>query len=381
MTDQGGRLAEVARLFSRLGFTAFGGPAAHIAYMQDEVVVRRRWVGEQEFLDLVGASNLIPGPTSTELAIHLGRRRAGWPGLLVAGACFIVPAVLIVLALAWAYVEYGSTPEGEAVLLGVGPVVVAIVVHALWRLGRTAVKDVTLAVLGVAVLVLYLVGVNELLLLFGAGLLVMLARNAIPSGGWRAHALVPPWQGAPWMLAVADEVAVTSVRLFFTFLKVGALLYGSGYVLFAFLRADFVERLGWLTERQLLDAVAIGQLTPGPLFTTATFVGYVLLGMPGALIATLGIFLPSFVFVAATAGAISRLRRSRWLGAALDGVNVAAVALMAGVAWQLGREAVVDVPTALLAVVALAVLLRWKPNAVWLVAGGAIAGLAIEAVR
>lgn len=302
---------------------------------------------------------------------------AGTPGR---GACFIVPATLIVLGLAWGYVEYGRTPEGEALLYGIAPVVVAIVAHALWKLGRTAVKDVMLAAVGIAVLVLYLAGLNELVLLFGTGLLVMVARNAIPAGGWRASA-VAPWLSPAWLIAASSDVAVTSVRLFLTFLKVGAVLFGSGYVLFAFLRADFVERLGWLTERQLLDAIAIGQLTPGPLFTTATFVGCVVLGLPGALVATLGIFLPSFLFVAATAGAITRLRRSRWLGAALDGVNVAAVALMAGVTWQLGREAIVDVPAAVLALLALAVLLRWKPNAVWLVLAGAVAGLAIEAVR
>ncbi|MGZ8585981.1 MAG: chromate efflux transporter [Actinomycetota bacterium] len=375
-----GRLRELALLFTRLGFTAFGGPAAHIALMQDEVVARRRWVSEQEFLDLIGAANVIPGPTSTELAIHLGRTRAGWRGLLVAGACFIVPAMLIVLALAWAYVEYGATPEGEALLYGVAPVVIAIVANALWRLGRTAVKDAALALVGIAVVALYLAGVNELLLLFGAGLVVMLARNARPAGGWRAGA-VAPWLAPTMLAAAATSVDASYARLFATFAKIGAVLFGSGYVLYAFLRADVVERLGWLTQQQLLDAVAIGQLTPGPLFTTATFVGYVVLGVPGALVATAGIFLPSFVFVALTAPVLPRIRASRWLGAALDGVNVAAVGLMAGVTWQLAADAIVDVPAAVLTVVAGAVLLRWRPNAAWLVLGGAVAGLAIEALR
>ncbi|MGZ8592118.1 MAG: chromate efflux transporter [Actinomycetota bacterium] len=375
-----GRLRELALLFTRLGFTAFGGPAAHIALMQDEVVARRRWVSEQEFLDLIGAANVIPGPTSTELAIHLGRTRAGWRGLLVAGACFIVPAMLIVLALAWAYVEYGATPEGEALLYGVAPVVIAIVANALWRLGRTAVKDAALALVGIAVVALYLAGVNELLLLFGAGLVVMLARNARPAGGWRAGA-VAPWLAPTMLAAAATSVDASYARLFATFAKIGAVLFGSGYVLYAFLRADVVERLGWLTQQQLLDAVAIGQLTPGPLFTTATFVGYVVLGVPGALVATAGIFLPSFVFVALTAPVLPRIRASRWLGAALDGVNVAAVGLMAGVTWQLAVDAIVDVPAAVLTVVAGAVLLRWRPNAAWLVLGGAVAGLAIEALR
>jgi chromate transporter len=374
-----GRLRELALLFTRLGFTAFGGPAAHIALMQDEVVARRRWVSEQEFLDLVGAANVIPGPTSTELAIHLGRTRAGWRGLLVAGACFIVPAMLIVLALAWAYVEYGATPEGEALLYGVAPVVIAVVANALWRLGRTAVKDAALALVGIAVVALYLAGVNELLLLFGAGLVVMFARNVRPAGGWRAG--VAPWLAPTILAAAATSVDASYARLFATFAKIGAVLFGSGYVLYAFLRADVVERLGWLTQQQLLDAVAIGQLTPGPLFTTATFVGYVVLGVPGALVATAGIFLPSFVFVALTAPVLPRIRTSRWLGAALDGVNVAAVGLMAGVTWQLALDAIVDVPAAVLAVVAGAVLLRWRPNAAWLVLAGAVAGLAIEALR
>lgn len=376
-----GRLRELAALFTKLGFTAFGGPAAHIAMMRDEVVDRRRWVSEQEFLDLVGAANVIPGPTSTELAIHVGRSRAGWPGLLVAGACFIVPATAIVLALAWAYVEYGATPEGEALLYGIAPVVIGVVVNALWKLGRTAVPDVPMALVGLAVVALYLVGVNELVLLFGAGLLVMLARNVRPPGAWRTSALLPWVAPAPLLAVASAEVAVTYARLFATFAKIGAVLFGSGYVLYAFLRADFVERLGWLTQQQLLDAVAVGQLTPGPLFTTATFVGYIVLGVPGALVATAGIFLPSFLFVAVTAPVIPRLRASRWLGAALDGVNVAAVALMAGVTWQLALDAVVDVPTAVLAVGAAAVLFLWRPNAAWLVLAGALAGLAIEALR
>jgi chromate transporter len=376
-----GRVREVVLLFTRLGLTAFGGPAAHIAMMHDEVVTRRGWLPEQEFLDFIGAANMIPGPTSTELAIHVGRRRAGWPGLLLGGACFIVPAMLIVLGLAWAYVEYGATPEGEALLYGIAPVVIGIIAQALWKLGRTAVKDVPLALAGLAVLSLYLVGVNEIALIFGTGLVVMIVRNAVPVGGWRASAIAAPWIApAPLLAAASNEVAVTMLRLFLTMLKIGAVLFGSGYVLFAFLRADLVERLGWLTERQLLDAVAVGQVTPGPLFTTATFVGYVLLGVPGALVATLGIFLPSFVFVAVTSPVIPRLRRSRWLGAALDGVNVAAVALMAGVTWQLGLEAIVDVPTAALAVLGGAVLVLWKPNAVWLVLAGGIAGLGLDAL-
>jgi chromate transporter len=375
-----GRLREVVLFFTRLGFISFGGPAAHIAMMHDEVVTRRGWLSEQGFLDFVGVSNMIPGPTSTELAMHLGRRRAGWMGLVLAGVSFIVPAMLIVLGLAWAYVEYGATPEGEALLYGIGPVVIGIIAIALWKLGRAAVQDVPLAVLGVAVLALYLAGVNEIALLFGSGILVMLARRTMPVGGWRAG-LLPLAPHGSLVAAVAQEVGATYLRLFLTFLKIGAVLFGSGYVLFAFLRADLVERLGWLTEQQLLDAVAVGQVTPGPLFTTATFIGYVVLGVPGAVVATLAIFLPSFVAVAVTSPFVPRLRRSPWLAAALDGVNVAAVALMAGVTWQLAVRAIVDVPTAALAVLAGTLLVFWRPNVVWLVVGGGVAGLVIEALR
>ncbi len=378
MTERGGRLLEVARFFTRLGFTAFGGPAVHIAMMQDEVVTRRGWVSQQEFLDLVGAANMIPGPSSTELAIHLGRRRAGWAGLLLGGVCFIVPAVLIVLAIAWGYERYGTTREARAIMEGVAPVVIAIVVHAIWKLGSVAIKGVGVALAGAAALALYFVGVNAVILIFGTGLVVMLARNltAQPIRG-----LVPWLAPVPLLVAATHEVAVSYGRLFLTFLKIGAVLFGSGYVLLAFLRADFVDQLGWLTHRQLLDAVAIGQVTPGPVFTTATFVGYLVLGVPGALVATLAIFLPSFGFVAVTAPAIGRLRRSRWLGAALDGVTAAAVALMVGVTWQLGLDAIVDVPTAAIAVLAGAVLFLWKPNTLWLIVAGTVAGLLLDALR
>jgi len=374
------RLLEVARLFTRLGFTAFGGPAAHTAMMHDEVVMRRAWVSEREFLDLLAAVNLIPGPNSTELAIHLGRRRAGGAGLVVAGACFIVPAMLIVLTLAWAYVGYGSTPEGRALLYGIGPVIVTIVMQALWKLGRTAVRGPLLAAVGAAALALAFLGVNELALLFGAGAFVAVALNARTIGRGAAWALVP-WGLPTSLLAVAPAAEPALLRLFLTFLKIGAVLYGSGYVLLAFLRADFVERLGWLTERQLVDAVAVGQLTPGPLFTTATFVGYVVLGLPGALLATVAIFLPSFVFVAVTAPLIARMRASRWLGGLLDGVAVAALALMAAVTWRIALEAIVDVPTAAIALFAGAALIVWRPNSIWLVLAGGAAGFVIEALR
>ena len=367
-------LRELAGLFLRLGLTAFGGPAAHIAMMRDEVVARRKWLSDEEFLDLLGATNLIPGPNSTEMAIHIGRVRGGWRGLVVAGLCFILPAATIVLALAWLYVAYGTTPAAEWLLYGVKPVIIAIVVQALWGLGRGAVKRALLGAVGLAVIALYLLGYNELALLFGAGALVMLIANLRRLG--RRGAAPALLLGLPGALLAQAATPVSLGTLFLTFLKIGGLLYGSGYVLLAFLRNDFVERLGWLTDKQLLDAVAIGQVTPGPVFTTATFIGYILAGAPGALVATIGIFLPSFLFVALTNPLIPRLRRSPWMGAFLDGVNVAAVGLMVAVTWELGRAAIVDWLTAALALAAALLLVRFKVNSTWLIAGGAIAGLA-----
>ncbi len=374
-----GSLMELAGLFLRLGFTAFGGPAAHIAMLRHEVVMRRKWLSDAEFLDLLGATNLIPGPNSTEMAIHIGARRAGWPGLLVAGACFILPAVFIVLALAWAYVEFGATPQAEALLYGITPVIIAIVVQALWGLGRSAVKSPLLGAVGLAVLVLYLLGVNELVLLFGGGFL-MLALRLARHGRLRVPfaAIALPAAGAPGLAGAATAAPVSLAQLFLVFLKIGATLYGSGYVLLAFLRGDLVERLGWLTDRQLLDAVAVGQFTPGPLFTTATFVGYLVAGLPGAALATLGIFLPSFVFVAATHPLVPRLRSSSWAAGFLDGVNVAAVGLMAAVTLQLGRAAIIDPLTAALAAGALTLLLRFKLNSAWLVLAGGTIGLLLR---
>ena len=369
------RVREVTRLFLKLGVIGFGGPAAHIALMREEVVRRRKWVSDERFLDLLGMTNLIPGPNSTEMAIHLGYVRAGWPGLVLGGACFIVPAVLIVLTLAWLYVHYGATPTASAALYGITPVIIAVVAHAMWALGRTAVKGPRLAVVGVAVVALALLGINELALLLGGGLVVM----ALRAGAERRRTLTSRLilLAAPGTLpsAAGAAAAVSLATLFFTFLKIGAVLYGSGYVLLAFLRNDFVDRLGWLTDRQLLDAVAVGQFTPGPVFTTATFVGYLVAGWVGAVLATLAIFLPSFVFVAASHPLIPRIRGSRLTGAFLDGVNVAALGLMATVTWQLARAAIVDGFTAGLALAAGALLLRTRVNSAWLVIGGALVGL------
>lgn len=367
-----GALREVALLFLKLGIIGFGGPAAHIAMMRDEVVRRRRWIDDARFLDLLGMTNLIPGPNSTEMAIHLGYVRAGWPGLLLGGACFIVPAMVIVLALAWAYVSYGARPEATAALYGIKPVIIAVVVQAAWGLARTAVKGPLLAMVGVVTLALYAVRVHELVLLLGGGLAVVLAQRL---GGGRPAPLVLLATSGAGSAVVGAGVAVSLTTLFLTFLKIGAVLYGSGYVLLAFLRSDFVERLQWLTDRQLLDAVAIGQFTPGPVFTTATFIGYVVAGWAGGLLATLAIFLPSFVFVALSHPLVPKIRASPAAAAFLDGVNVAALGLMVTVTWQLARSAIVDVTTAVLALVAAVALIVFRVNSAWLVLGGAVLGV------
>jgi chromate transporter len=352
--------------------------------MEDEVVRRRCWLTHDEFLDLLGAANLIPGPNSTELAIHIGHRQAGWPGLLVAGISFILPAALIVTAFAWAYVRYGSLPQVAGVLYGVKPVIIAIVLQALWSLGRTAIKTKFLAFVAVAAVGLTLLRVHELLILFGAGVIVAVVRLAerqIRSG----HHLLLPLSSSPLALFVQTSAAAAVPfglwPLFLFFLKVGAVLYGSGYVLLAFIRADLVERWHWLTETQLLDAIAVGQVTPGPVFTTATFVGYVLGGSRGAVVATLGIFLPAFFFVAVSGPLVPRIRKSPLAGAFLDGVNVAALALMLVVTYQLGRAALVDVPTIALALISAAILFRFRVNSAWLVLGGAIIGLLLDRFR
>jgi chromate transporter len=368
-------MRELAFLFLRLGFTAFGGPAAHIAMMRQEVVVHRKWFSEQEFLDLLGATNLIPGPSSTEMALHIGYTRGGWRGMLLAGFGFIVPAMLIVLAFAVLYEKYSALPQAEALLYGIKPVVIALILHALWSLGRQAVKQIWLFGLALVVLALYFLGFNEIALLLGSGILVLALKGF---ANWRSGkaALLAPLGMLPALVLAAQPFSLA--LMFLLFLKIGSVLYGSGYVLLAFLRADFVEGLGWLTDRQLLDAVAIGQFTPGPLFTTATFIGYLLAGIPGALLATLGIFLPSFIFVVITNPIISRLRQSAGASAFLDGVNVSALALMAAVTWQLAADSLIDLPAMLIFLVALPLIWRAKINSAWLVLGGAIAGYLIS---
>lgn len=359
-------LGELARLFMRLGITGFGGPAVHIAMLQDEVVTRRKWLTNEQFLDLLGATNLIPGPNSTEMAIHVGWRRRGIAGLLVAGVSFIMPAVLITAALASAYVRFGSLPHVQWILWGIKPIIVAIVADALLKLAPAAARTWTLRALGVAAIAASALGGNELVVIFGAGAIACASsvstKRALP-------AFLP--------LAATSVTAGTATMsgIFWIFLKTGSVLFGSGYVLIAFLRADFVDRLGWMSEAQLLDAVAAGQITPGPVFSTATFIGYLLGSYQGAVVATIGIFLPAFVFVALSGPFVPRLRASKSVGAFLDGVTVASLALMALVTFEIGRAAIVDVPTILLAVAAFTVLFHFRVNASWLVAAGALAGV------
>lgn len=371
-------LKELALLFLKLGTIAFGGPAAHIAMMEDEVVRRKRWLEQEKFLDLLGMTNLIPGPNSTEMAIHIGYVQGGFVGLLVAGSCFILPATLIVAAIAWAYVRFGTLPVATGLLYGVKPVVIAVVLQALIRLAKTAVKTKFLLAIALVAGVLSFLGVNELVVLFGAGVVVGMHKWLMldrPPG-------TPPTAllAATPILAVAVKTAATPVNfslwsLFLFFLKVGAVLFGSGYVLLAFLRADLVERWRWLSDAQLLDAIAVGQITPGPVFTTATFIGYILAGPLGAVISTLGIFLPAFLFVALSSPLVPFLRRSPIAGAFLDGLNVASLALMAVVTLQLSQAALVDWITVALVIVSAIMLIRFRLNSVWLVLGGAIIGL------
>ncbi len=382
-------LRELATLFLRLGITAFGGPAAHIAMMRDEVVHRRHWLTDTEFLDLLAATHLIPGPNSTELAIHLGYKRCGWPGLIAAGVCFILPACLIVMAIAWGYTRYGDTPQLEGVMYGIGPVIVTIILHAVWKLGQTAVTSALAAVIGVAAMSLSLAGVNELLILAAGALLALMVRvarrpprppRAGPSTAPTAAAVAVA--GATSFTAVSaaalamtsTAVPVTLTRLTLFFLKVGSVLFGSGYVLVAFLRADLTQRWGWLTDQQLIDAITVGQVTPGPVFTTATFIGYLLGGWAGALLATAAIFLPGFVFVALTQPLIPTLRASPVASGLLDGIVAASLGLMAAVTWHVARSAVVDLWTVGFLVVTAAVVLRWQPQSTWLIVAGSIVG-------
>jgi chromate transporter len=385
--EQYNRLREIALVFLKLGTIAFGGPAAHVAMMEDELVNKRKWVEKGKFLDLYGATNLLPGPNSTELAIHLGYERGGWIGLILAGCCFILPAMLIVIVIASIYAIYGTLPEVTGIMYGVKPVVIAIILQALIRLGKSAIKNPSTGVIGAIVIALSFFGLHELVLLAAAGFIMMIITNwsKLIKKGTKLSSF------APFLLLAANDPTSMFLaskadsgkfmdlsRLFLTFLKIGSVLYGSGYVLLAFLETDFVERFGVINKQQLLDAISVGQITPGPVFTTATFIGYLIQGLPGGILATIGIFLPAFVLVGIVNPYIHKLRSSTWVSGILDGVNVASWGLMAVVSFKLAVTAIIDFPTIILTVVSLIIVFRFKINSAWLVLGGAIVGFFVS---
>ena len=372
-------LGEIALVFLKLGTIAFGGPPAHLAMMEEEFVRRRHWITHAEFLDRLATANVIPGPSSTEVAIFVGQLKRGWRGLIVAGCCFIIPAAAIVSVIAWAYVRFGSLPRVEGVLSAIKPAVVAIVIQALGKLGRTGVRTPLLGVIAMLASGLSFLGVSPVLVLAFAGLVsamaVALKNRLLGAVGFQKAVGIPKIVAAAMAGAgVAAALPVSLLRLFVSFLKIGSFVFGSGYVLLAFLQTEFVQRLHWLTDKQLIDAVAVGQFTPGPLFTTATFIGYVVAGWAGAMLATIGIFLPGFVLVALSGPLIPRLRRSPIAAAALDGVVAGSLALMAVVAWQLGKASIVDRITLIVFCVSLIALLRFRVNSAWLIVAAAVLG-------
>jgi chromate transporter len=377
-------LAEIALVFLKFGTVAFGGPAAHIAMMEEQFVRRRQWITETEFLDRLAAANLIPGPSSTEMTIFIGQLKRGWRGLIVAGTCFLLPAAIIVTAIAWAYVRYGALPQVEGMLYAIKPVVVGIVIQALWKLSKTGVRTKFLAAIAALAAALNLLGFSPIVVLLIAGTIsaaaLWLRMKSRPAAV--SVAALPKLAAAALVTAATVTALPFSLgRLFLSFLKIGSVIFGSGYVLLAFLQSDFVERLHWLTEKQLIDAVAVGQFTPGPVFTTATFIGYILGGWLGAVVATAGIFAPGFLLVAASGPLLPRIRRSPVISAALDGVVAGSLALMAVVTWQLGKAAIVDRVTIAAFAVSAVALLRFRVNSVWLIGAAAAGGWVLEAVR
>jgi chromate transporter len=377
-------LGEIALAFLKLGTIAFGGPAAHLAMMEEEFVRRRRWITQADFLDRMAAANLIPGPSSTETTIFIGQLKRGWRGLIVAGFCFILPATIMVSLIAWAYVRYGTLPQAAGMLYAIKPVVVAIVMQALWKLAKTGVQTKFLAMIAVLAVALNLFGLGPILVLLIAG--------AISAAGlWlrmKSRPVAVSVAALPKFFAAGLVTAATAAalpfslwRLFLSFLKIGSVVFGSGYVLLAFLQSEFVERLHWLTEKQLIDAVAVGQFTPGPVFTTATFIGYIMGGWLGAIVATAGIFVPGFLLVAASGPLLPRIRRSPMIASVLDGVVAGSLALMAVVTWQLGKAAIVDRMTIAIFVVSAVALLRFRVNSAWLIGAAAVGAWALQAVR
>jgi len=371
MKSSNNDLKEIAKLFFKLGSIAFGGPAAHIAMMEDEVVHKRKWMSANHFLDLVGATNLIPGPNSTEMTMHCGYERAGWKGLFVAGFCFIFPAVVITSVFAWLYQQYGKLPVVEPYIYGIKPAVIAIILMAAYRLGKKAIKNTALLVLSLIAVMACLLGINEIVVLFGSGLLGLLLHdiNKSKHSKHNINSFMPIL-----LFQVSAPLKIGTLKILFTFLKVGSILYGSGYVLFAFLNSELVAK-GWLSRQALIDAVAVGQITPGPVLSTATFIGWQMNGVAGALAATIGIFLPSFLFVLLLNPIIPKMRNSKWISAFLDAVNVAAVALIVAVCIIMGKDTLTDWRTILIAIFSLtSVFVFKKLNSAFIVLGGAIMG-------
>ena len=363
------KLSEVAKLFLKLGVIGFGGPAVHIALMQNEVVKKRAWISEHHFLDLIGATNLIPGPNSTEMTMHIGYERAGWKGLIVAGCCFIIPAVIITGFFAWLYQKYGQLPQVQPFIYGIKPAIIAVVVSLMIGLGKKALKSVELGIIGALAVIGVLAGLNEIFVFFGAGLLGV-AMHLIRTRNKTTNSLFP------FVLLQASNsyLNLSNFKLFLTFLKIGSILYGSGYVLFAFLNAELVSK-GLLSKQQLVDAIAVGQFTPGPVFSSATFIGWQIGGVTGAVAATIGIFLPSFLFVALLNPLIATLRKSKVMSAFLDTVNIVSVAVILSVIIEIGEATLLDWRTVLIAVISFVITFSFKKlNTAFIIFGGAVVG-------
>ena len=366
-----GNLKEIAKLFLKLGIIGFGGPAAHIAMMRDEVVVKRKWFTEQHFLDLIGATNLIPGPNSTEMAIHIGHEKGGWKGLIIAGLCFILPAVLITGIFAWLYKEFGQLPEVQPFIYGIKPAIIAIILSAVYPLAKKSLKSIELGLIGFAVLIGSLLNFYEIYLMFGAGFIALFLAY------FRNNKLKNINSFLPFTfleILNAGFLSATNSKLFWIFLKIGAILYGSGYVLFAFIDTELVST-GIITRQQLIDAIAVGQFTPGPVFSSVTFIGYQINGLSGAAISTIAIFLPSFVFVAFLNPLVKKMRSSALFSAFLDAVNVASVAIIISVCFAMGKDSITDWRTILIAILSIALTFRFrKINSAFIVLGGSIVG-------
>lgn len=369
--EEKNNLKEIAKLFLKLGIIGFGGPAVHIAMMQDEVVVKKKWLSEQHFLDLIGATNLIPGPNSTEMAIHIGHEKAGWKGLIVAGICFIFPAVIITVFFAWLYKEYGQIPEVKPFLYGIKPAIIAIIFSAIVPLAKKSLKTIQLGIIGTVVLILSLLNYNEIILMFGAGIIALLIYYLKQNTNKSINAFIPL---TLFQVSNTNIISPTNLNLFLIFLKIGAILYGSGYVLFAFLDAELVST-GLLSRTQLIDAIAVGQFTPGPVFSSVTFIGYQINGFSGALISTIAIFLPSFVFVALVNPLVKKMRNSKLFSTFLDAVNIASIAIIISICLAMAKETIIDWRTILIALLSIVVTFNYKKiNSAFIVLGGSIIG-------